>query len=385
MMKDLRMIAWIGAVFLLFSCIPFRVFAAEAPSVTADSAIVVEATTGRVVYEKNADEERPPASMTKIMTCILGLEQLRPHTLVTISPIAAGTEDVFFDWKPADQMEAQDLLHAMMLISENGAAVAVAQQMAGTIPLFSRMMNEKAAEIGCTHTQFSNPNGLPNANHYSTARDMAKIAVYGMKNAEFRKIVGEKNGVIRWASPKGKYVEAENTNELLGTYDGATGIKTGWTRAAGGCLAASAKRNGVELIVIIMHADDTKTRFDDARKLLDYGFGQVKVKKGINKDREERTVWVKGGTSARVHVGPAEDVNYPLLQGEKAARYSVSYDIPFIMDAGIKKGQKVGDLVLKYDDKPVARIPVVAHEDVAKGFSFSSSLIGFVAGLMSIG
>ena len=385
MAKNLRITVWLSVFFLILVSSAGSVFAAEAPTVTADSAIVIEAMTGRVVYEKNADEVRPPASMTKIMTCILGLEKMRPHTLITIGPVAAQTEDVMFGWNPSDQMEAQELLRGMMLVSENGAAVAAAQQMAGTLPLFARMMNEKAAEIGCTHTQFSNPNGLPNSAHYSTARDMAKIAAYGMKNPEFRKIVAEKEGIVRWASPKGRYVEAENTNQLLKTYDGATGLKTGWTNAAGGCLAASAKRNGVELIAIVMHADDTQTRFEDARKLLDYGFTQVTMHKGINKDRVSKSVWVRGGTSARVHVGPAEDVNYPLLQGEKATHYSVAYDVPFIIDGGVKKGQKVGEMVLKYDEEIVARIPVVAHEDVAKGFSISSSLIGFVAGLMSMG
>ena len=384
-MKRLRIVVCACVLLLAAAGNPLFAHAAEKPSITADSAIVVEATTGRVVYEKNADEVRPPASMTKILTCILAMEQMRPHTLVTISPMVAATEDVFFDWYPGNQLEAQDLLRAMMLISENGAAVAIAQQVSGTVPLFSKMMNEKAREIGCENTNFANPNGLPNRNHYSTARDMAKIAVYCMRNAEFRKLVGARKDVVRWAYPKGKYVEVENTNELLETYAGATGLKTGWTMAAGGCLAASAKRNGVELIAIIMHAEDTETRFTDARKILDYGFGQVKMHKGINKDRVDKKIWVKGGTSARVSVGPAEDVNYPLMQGEKASHYSVSYDLPFVMEAGIKKGQKVGEMILKYDDKPVAKIPVIAHEDVAKGFSFSSSLIGFMANLMSVG
>ncbi|HCB94162.1 MAG TPA: D-alanyl-D-alanine carboxypeptidase, partial [Selenomonas sp.] len=224
--------------------------AAEAPAITADSAILVEATTGRVVYEKNADEERPPASMTKMMTCILALEQLRPRTLVTISPVAANTEDVALDWKPGEQLEAQELLKALMMISENGAAVALAQHISGNLPRFSTLMTEKAAELGCKNTQLMNPNGLPNSAHYSTARDMAKIAMYCMKNKEFRNLVGQVKSDIRWTSPKGKSEVLENTNELLETYPGATGIKTGWTSAAGGCLAASAKRNGVELIVI---------------------------------------------------------------------------------------------------------------------------------------
>lgn len=371
--------------FMLILGNPLSAFAAGAPFITADSAILVEASTGRVVYEKNADEERPPASMTKMMTCILALEQLRPRTLVTISPVVAGTEDVALDWRPGEQLEAQELLKALMMISENGAAVALAQHISGNIPRFSMMMTEKAEELGCKNTQFRNPNGLPNSGHYSTARDMAKIAMYCMKNKEFRNLVGQLKAGMQWTSPKGKSEVLENTNDLLETYPGTTGIKTGWTSAAGGCLAASAKRNGVELIVIIMHADDTKTRFEDAKKLLDYGFSQVKMEKGVNKDRVDKKVWVKGGKSARVSVGPAEDVNYPLMNGEDVSHYSVEYDVPFVMEAGIKKGQKVGAMVIKYDNKPVASVPVIAHESVTKGFSVSSTLIGFVTSFMNVG
>ena len=228
------------------------------PVITAASAILVEASTGRVVYEKNADEVRPPASMTKMMTCILGLENMGVRTLVTISPHAAGTEDSPLGLQTADQVDAQNLLLGMMMVSDNGAAVAVAEHIDGTVREFAARMNEKAEKLGCTDTHFVNPNGLPNASHLSTARDMAKIAMYCMKNREFRDLVGERKAAMRWESPKGRFLGMENTNELLGSYDGITGIKTGWTVAAGGCLAASARRGGVELIAIVMNSADTE-------------------------------------------------------------------------------------------------------------------------------
>ena len=350
--------------------------------IQADSAILIEASTGRVVYEKNPDEVRPPASMTKMMTCILGIERLAPHKLLTVSPFASATADSELTLQPAEQLEAEQLLHGMMLVSDNGAAVVLAQEMEGTVPLFAKAMNEKAREIGCEHTHFTNPNGLPNDAHVSTARDMAKIAAYCMKNKKFREIVSERRRTIYWSSPKGRWHEAENSNHLLKTYEGINGIKTGWTEAAGGCLAASAKRGAVELIAIVMHSPDVNVRFEDARKLLDYGFANVSMRRGINKDRVEKNVWVRGGVKASLAVGLEEDVDYPLLHGEQASHYTVEYDLPMVVDAGIKEGEKVGELVLKYDGKPVATMPVVARESVKRGFSILSFLLGLVTGFL---
>ena len=350
--------------------------------IQADSAILIEASTGRVVYEKNPDEVRPPASMTKMMTGILGIERLAPHKLLTVSPFASATADSELTLQPAEQMEAEQLLHGMMLVSDNGAAVVLAQEMEGTVPLFAKAMNEKAREIGCEHTHFTNPNGLPNDGHVSTARDMAKIAAYCMKNRKFREIVSERRRTIYWSSPKGRWHEAENSNNLLKTYEGINGIKTGWTEAAGGCLAASAKRGAVELIAIVMHSPDVNVRFEDARKLLDYGFENVSMRRGINKDRVEKNVWVRGGVKSSLAVGLEEDVNYPLLHGEQASHYTVEYNLPMVVDAGIKEGEKVGELVLKYDGKPVATVPVVARESVKQGFSILSFLLGLVTGFL---
>lgn len=342
------------------------------PVITASSAILIEAVTGRVVYEKNADASLPPASMTKMMTCILGLEVMAPRSVITVTPNAAMTEDSFLGLMPGEQMDAQNILRGMMMVSDNGAAVAIAEHIDGSVQKFAQRMNEKAADIGCRTTHFANPNGLPNNAHLSTARDMAKIAAYGMKNRQFRELVGEKTSAVYWMSPRGKVLGLENTNELLGVYNGMTGIKTGWTIAAGGCLAASAKRGGVELIAIIMHAEDTKTRFTDAMKLLDYGFSRVKIKRGIIKERAGRYLWVKNGKEHRLEVGPVEDVNYPLFQGDKESDYFVEYDLPAIVEAPVKKGQKVGRLVVKYKNEEIGSIDIIAHQDIREGFSFLS-------------
>ena len=260
-----------------------------APSVQAESAILINAQTGGVIFEKNADTRRAPASLTKIMTCILGLEAKGTDSTFSISMAAAATEYSDLGMKGGEKMRSGELMRGMMLESDNGAAVVVAQNVSGSTLKFADRMNEKAKELGCRKTHFSNPHGLPARWHYTTARDMAKIAAYAMKNQDFRNIVSTKSSVIHWVSPASKTYKADNTNKLLGSYTGANGIKTGWTSAARGCLAASAKRNEIELIAIILKSPDGTTRLADAKKLLEYGFsvggkGKIHVEKPVKAD-----------------------------------------------------------------------------------------------------
>lgn len=377
----LRALTLIFLTMILFTSL---VAAQPTPTIQADSAILIEASTGRVIFEKNADVARPPASMTKMMTCILGLENLPKRSLVKISEAAAYAEDNTFYWTPGDVIQADEIMLGMMMVSDNGAAIAIAEAVAGSVGDFAWLMNSRAAEIGCDSTHFANPNGLPNDNHYSTARDMAKIAMYGMTIPDFRDIVSMRKAVIHWRSPADKWSEAETTNDLLGVYNGMTGIKTGWTRAAGGCLAASAKRSDVELIAIVMHSTDNQTRFDDAAKLLDYGFSVVKMTQTINRDRVEKTVFVKGGEKATVHVRPREDLNFPLLEGEDPQKLKVRYDLPKIVDAEVRKGQILGTAKLEYKGQTLSSVPLIAEEAVMSGFSLSSTLISLAAPIISL-
>ena len=342
---------------------------------SADSAILIEATTGRVIYEKNADERRPPASMTKMMTCILGLEYLTPEDRVKISQEAAYTEDSGLAMQEGDLIAAGELLRGVMLVSDNGGAVAIGEAVSGSVSDFSNLMNNKAREIGCTDTNFENPNGLPNDYHYSTARDMAKISMYCLQNWDFRDIVATQRETIHWTNPSDYSMRVENTNKLLGTYRGTTGLKTGWTIAAGGCLAASAKRGDIELIAIVMHAPDTVARFEDAKILLDYGFEQVSSVYGIDKDDVEKKVFVRGGKQATLEVGLEDDLNYALLNNEYSQNLTVEYDLPKVVEGGIKVGDTVGTATLKYNGKTVASVPFVAKENVDAGFSFASAIV----------
>lgn len=353
----------------------------DEPQITAKAAILIEASTGRVIWEKNADERHYPASTTKIMTALLGLENIGPRTEVFISPDAAETEDCFLEIRAGERLTAEELITGMLMVSDNGAAVAVAEQVDGSVGAFAGRMNEKAQEIGMKHTHFANPNGLTNPDHYSTPRDIATLARYAMEQEKFREIVCQKNRIISWAFPK-KYLSVENTNELLENYEGMNGIKTGWTQAAGGCLAASARRGGVELIAVLMQTPTPEDRFADARRMLDYGFDKVRMVKGISQERVTRKIWIKDGKEASVEAHLVSDIRYPLIDGESPEHYTVAYDVPKVLAAPLKEGEIVGKAVIRYDGEPVGSVDLAAGR-VEKGFSFSSWLVGLLEGILN--
>lgn len=342
--------------------------AAAPPDISAEAAILVEAGTGRVLYEKNADRLMYPASMTKIMTCVLALEEgrNRPDS-VRVSERAADVEAT--ELLAGDVLSSDELLLAMMMESDNGAASALAEAMAPSIEDFATRMTEKAVQIGAGQTRFDNANGMPSPRHVSTARDMMKIARYAWTIPEFRRIVGMRTHLMSWQSPRGKTMTLETTDRLLGTYAGMAGIKTGWTRSAGGCFAGAAERNGVTLISIVMNAPDTDARFSDTQKLLDYGFPLVRMVKGPVRERLERTVWVHDGKTYKITAHPRTDVRYLLFDGNDEKKFSIAFDMPRFIRAPIAGGDKVGDLVILYDGKEVGRIDMIADHGIQKGFS----------------
>ena len=345
------------------------------PQITAESAILVEATTGRVLYEKNADRLMYPASMTKIMTCLLALEQVNQSAPVVVSYDAAATD--YAEVEAGNILTMKELETEMMLESDNGAAVAIAEYMAPSVTRFTEMMTERAARLGATHTRFANPNGLPDPSHVSTARDMMKIARFAWQIPAFRQIVGQKTHQVRFLSGSGESWEADNTNRLLGEYPGMVGIKTGWTEAAGGCLAGACTRNGVTLISIVMNSIDGASRFSDTAALMDYGFPRVHLSRGEAKERIERTLWVHDGTTYKVTAHPRTDVEYLLFDNESVRRCSYTFDMPRFINAPVKQGDKVGDLVLLYDGQEMGRIDMVADTSMEKGFSLIAHVIDF--------
>lgn len=246
------------ALFMLFfllsvSCVSSKVSAQV--NVSAHSAVVIDCESGRVLFENNAYETRPMASTTKIMTAIIALERLDLKEFVKVSASAANTEGSSIWLSPGESMSVEDLLYALMLASGNDAAAALAEHISGSESAFALLMNQKAKSIGANNTNFVNPHGLPDDNHYTTAYDLALISAYAMKNTTFREIVSTKNKTISWEGSQWDR-SLKNHNKLLSRYEYATGIKTGFTKKAGRCLVSSAEKDGRVNICVTLNAPD---------------------------------------------------------------------------------------------------------------------------------
>jgi serine-type D-Ala-D-Ala carboxypeptidase (penicillin-binding protein 5/6) len=374
-----RAILLLGMIFLMQPTVVAQ--AEPVDSLTADAAILIEASTGKVLFEKNADKREYPASTTKMMTLLLALENCNLNDTVRVTADAAAVEGSSMELDAGDEIQLGELLQGMMLASGNDATVAVADYMASSMESFTAKMNKKARALGATNTNFVNSSGLPDPDHYSTARDLSKIAAYGYRNPTFRSIVRVKEKKIQWIRPATKYFTFENTNELLEEDDDINGIKTGYTSAAGECLVASAERNGVNLIAVVLHAGDG-CRFTEAATLLDYGFAKVNMEKAFSKDELIKSVYVQGGKNYRITARPQKDIYYP-VSGDDKGRYSVKYDMPNFIEAPVSAGQKVGALCILYNGKEVDRVDMVADSAIGKGFSLMSFLIGIYAGIFA--
>lgn len=242
-------------------------------SLTADVWMLIDDSTGCIISEKNADEQRPMASITKMMTCLLALENGQMSDTIEI------TEDVYIAKdsrvKLGDKYTMRHLIDEMMLLSDNDAAYALAKHIGGDTLKFCDMMNEKAAYLGMTHTHFANPNGMPNLNNYSTASDLVRLSRYCMRDSLFAAIVGTAEKDVPLLD--GRHMPCRNTNALLKTYEGCLGIKTGFTRLAGNCLASAATRNGTTLYLVLLNSRSMSSRFTESAILLDYGFNVMKT------------------------------------------------------------------------------------------------------------
>ncbi len=240
----------------------------KAPVIHATAAIVIEASTGATLYAKNPDKRLPPASTTKILTALLLARRVPPQQPIITSPTAAATPGNALGMKPGEAFTARDLLHAMLLISANDAAVAAAERMAGTPARFVAQMNAEAPKMGAPHSHFVNPNGLPDPNHYSTARDLAAIARQAMQDPNFAAAAGARTYRIPPAGRRPSRL-LTNQNDLLWSVPGTEGIKTGWTRAAGYCFVGSARRKGRRIITVLLNSPNWQA---ETTALLNYGF-----------------------------------------------------------------------------------------------------------------
>lgn len=338
------------------------------PDVTAKSAILIEAATGKVLYNKDAETRRPPASTTKMMTLIVALEHGNLDDMVTASEKAAYTEGSTLWLREGEQLKMLDMLYGIMLVSGNDATVAVAEHIAGSVEKFSRLMTEKAHLIGANDTNFSNSSGLPDPNHYSTAHDLAKIAAYGYKNPLFSKIVSTSQVNIPWPERE-QDRELYNENKLVWLYEGGNGVKTGYTDAAGRCLVSGAKRNGVQLIAVVL---DSERMWDDSIALLDYGFEQVKSQFFWHEGDILKNLRVSNGKQDYVSVAVKTDVIAPVIMKDSQAEYKTVVDIPMHIAAPVAAGQKVGTVKVMYRDKEIAAADLVSAENVEKKSLFAT-------------
>ena len=242
-------------------------------SISADAWMLIDDSTGCIISERNANELRNMASITKMMTCLLAIENGQMGDTIEISSDVYVAKDSRV--KLGDKYTMRNLIDEMMLISDNDAAYALAKHLGGDTLKFCDMMNEKAAYLGMTNTHFANPNGLPNANNYSTASDLVRLSRYCMRDSLFAEIVGtvEKDVFLT----DGRHIPCRNTNALLSTYEGCFGIKTGFTRQAGNCLASVAKRDDITLYLVLLNSRSVSSRFTESAILLDYGFNVMKT------------------------------------------------------------------------------------------------------------
>lgn len=240
-----------------------------APNITGRAAVVLDGRTGRILWERDADRPLPPASTTKIMTALLALESGRLDRSYEVSPYAASQAPSKLGLRAGQRMELEDLAYALMLKSANDAAVVVAEGLAGSVPEFSAVMNQRAREIGATNTQFHNPNGLPDDEHLTSAHDMALILRYALTVPGFREVAGATAKVVQIEDAKIRPVTLHSKNRLLNGYFVPVLGKTGYTRAAGRCFAGAAELNGRQVITVVFGASDM---WGDTRKLMEYGF-----------------------------------------------------------------------------------------------------------------
>jgi len=331
-------------------------------AVSAQKALVMDGQTGRVLYEKNADSRSLIASTTKIMTALIVCEQCNVLDRMRIPKEAVGIEGSSMYLQEGEVLTVQELLYGLMLRSGNDAAVALAIYCGGTVEGFSQLMNDKARQLGLDNTHFVNPHGLDAPEHYSSARDLAILAAYAMENPIFSKTVSTKTVQIGQRSLR-------NHNKLLWQLDGANGVKTGYTKAAGRILVSGAKRQGRQLICVTINAPDD---WNDHRTLLNEGFERYSPQTLITAGQCVGSQAVAGGQAGEVQLLAAEDFFYPVSRGEK-----LSLELPgngFVY-APVSEGQKAGFAHVLLDGVPVGRVQLLYGETVEQTKEQKKSLL----------
>ena len=334
----------------------------------AKSAIMIEASTGKVIYEKNADERLAMASMTKMMTLLLIMENIENGNLtwdekVTTSENAAsmGGSQIFLE--PGEEMSVEDLVKGICIGSGNDAAVSMAERIGGTEEVFVKMMNEKASTLGLENTKFQNACGLDINDHYSSARDMALIAKELVKYDKILKYTSTYEDYLRKDTDNSFWLV--NTNKLVRYYQGVDGLKTGYTGEAGYCITTTAKRNNMRLITVVMGEPTSAIRNSETTKMLDYGFNTYEIDTILSKDTVVKEESVSLGETDKVQIVPKEDIT--ILNTKVGIKRNATYEV--IIDsikAPVKKGDVVGKINVIENNDIIMTIDAISNASVDK-------------------
>jgi D-alanyl-D-alanine carboxypeptidase (penicillin-binding protein 5/6) len=341
---------------------------AASVEIAAPSAILIDRTTGTVLYEENADELLAPASVTKVMTLLLVVEAIDAGRIswddtVTASAAAAGKGGSQVYLEEGEQMSLREMVKCVVVSSANDCATALAEHVAGSESAFVELMNQRAAELGMTNTHFVNCTGLDDgadaAQHLTTARDIATMSRELLGHEEIKEFTTIWMDTVR----NGQF-GLSNTNKLIRFYDGATGLKTGYTSAAGYCLSASAERDGMELVAVVLHCASSTDRFESAKALLDYGFANYCL---VTPTLEADTGTVAVTLGQANTITPVLGDTSPLLL-DKGLKSAVTQDVQLVsgVTAPVEAGQTLGTLTLAANGETLAEIPLVAPDDVER-------------------
>ena len=332
---------------------------AEEVGTSALSCIIIDETTGRVLLSHKAETPLPMASTTKVMTALLAIELGDPDAPVTCSRNAFGVPGTSIYLSEGETLTLHDMLYGLMLASGNDAATAIAEHIGGTVEDFCAMMTARAAELGCTNTVFLTPHGLPCEGHYTTAHDLALIAREAMTHALFREIVGTTRATIPWEG-RGYDRVLNNKNKLLTTYEGATGIKTGYTKKAGRCLVFGAERDGMRIIGVVLNCPDW---FNEAARLMDLAFERYEAVTMLSAGDVAATLPVEHADGASVEAVLSADLTGVVRKGSVP---QVEIDLPDTLDAPVLAGQALGTARLVSNGVTVAEASISAASDVER-------------------
>lgn len=325
-------------------------------NISANSACLIEAESGRVLYSKSASKRMPMASTTKVMTAIVALESgISLSAQIKVPQEAVGIEGSSVYLKLGENVTFEMLLYALMLSSANDAAVAIAICVCGSLDAFVALMNEKALNLGLTDTHFTNPHGLYDKEHYTTAENLAKLMAYAMKNPDFAKITSSKSKAF--AREDGTSFLLNNHNRLLKTYDGVIGGKTGFTKKSGRCLVTCAERDGLRLIAVTLNAPDD---WNDHTTLYDFGFSQYEK---VYFDATTLKIPIISGNKGEIL---ASSDAFSLVLPKERAEISIKINAPSFLFATVDKGERVGEIVYLYNGNVIATSPLYSRENVAK-------------------